>query len=171
MAEVSSYDFYDILEDCTVPTQTIDEDYTVGNHNKSNKVNKLSANSMLQNFFKAFEKVNFSQMDSTDSLASFASQSSMNSFASTHSFGSVSSEKDLLSLKAFFHAVQVLTIDDLDTTNTLSKNNSGINTEENNCSSSIQDKLPMIVQAFVKAFDEFMHNPSNDESIPFPKLC
>ena len=141
-SEVSYGQFLEVMEEFAFPEMEGTEEL----HSKTQKVkNSEHSTSIIGAFMEAMERANFSQLESSRSLASLSSQNLLSSGAS---------EAELSQLNTLYQSVQQVLLPQNESNLTL------IDMEQ--CRSQVESlgtSLPTPVVQFVNFYNEFMHNP------------
>ena len=187
MTEVAYGQFLDVMEEFTFPK--CDSAEFNNNSTEANRRGKMIPNNafnhMVALFFHAMERVNNSQLESSDSLASISSQRSMSS-------GSIASMGNLDAGK-IYQAFQVISLNHSGSNNSVSSLDEYNNNDSSSALSVVFQKLdklvPGVVRQFICLFDDFMQNhiqaeeasapssssssfsASDDGDKGFPKFC
>ncbi|RYG64507.1 hypothetical protein EON64_13845 [archaeon] len=147
MAEVVSDYFFEAIDEFTFPR----EDSSAALNLQANSISKFNVrkvrSDIFSQFFKAVEDTMVPLSESTESLQSrFSSQGSMQSFTSLH--------PSEVKIDDLLNAFQVCLIQHTNSTMELSARFPA---------SPKPSLVPGTVRTFLEVYDEFMHNPGNDE--------
>ena len=172
MTEIYGH-FVDAVEEVTLP---LNESNLQEQELNTKKQFYLNNSSLLGRIFNALESINHSQLDSSESLISLASQSSFNSL--------LDAEKEGITPKNIFEAFQTIALNESSSNQSLSTLE--INSTSDNETNPNNIMMPTILKQLMFIFDEFMHNHSyleeifskkglndsnNNNSGEFPKMC
>ena len=112
---------------------------------------KKKNDTFLSRIFRALEKVNNAQFESTESLVSLASRSSFESLTDD--------ERQGVSLATVFDAFQKIAINESQSSNSLLDYDAAAPTESSSMA------IPAVLQHLMSIFDDFMHNHSHLEEM------